>query len=151
LSIGAFKSSPILNIINITGSKSLEKRRIKHTLEYSSKTLIATKNPISVILRNSINQFRNNDLNNLGTRTATYASDLNIIFTNQLNLQISEQPPWINSNLLIYFNLTAHTKKETDSNIYKPNFFDFKNSLPPHHEIYVDASKNTEGTAIAII
>jgi len=42
-------------------------------------------------------------------------------------------------------------KKETDSIIYKPNFFDLKNSLPPHHEIYVDASKNTEGTAIAII
>ncbi|KAL4092073.1 hypothetical protein QTP88_026645 [Uroleucon formosanum] len=95
LSIGAFKSSPVLSIINITGSKSLEKRRIKHTLEYSSKTLIATKNPISTILRNSINQFQNNDINNLGTRTATYASDLNISFTNQLNPQASEQPPWI--------------------------------------------------------
>ncbi|KAL4103315.1 hypothetical protein QTP88_018692 [Uroleucon formosanum] len=111
LSIGAFKSSPVLSIISITGSKSLEKRRIKHTLEYSSKTLIATKNPISTILRNSINQFQNNDINNLGTRTATYASDLNISFTNQLNPQASEQPPWITSNLLIYFNLTAHKKK----------------------------------------
>ncbi|KAL4085149.1 hypothetical protein QTP88_027441 [Uroleucon formosanum] len=67
LSIGAFKSSPVLSIISITGTKSLEKRRIKHTLEYSSKTLIATKNPISTILRNSINQFQNNDINNLGT------------------------------------------------------------------------------------
>ncbi|KAL4143546.1 hypothetical protein QTP88_005865 [Uroleucon formosanum] len=151
LSIDAFKSSPVLSIINITGSKSLEKRRIKHTLEYSSKTLIATKNPISTILRNSINQFQNNDINNLGTRTATYASDLNISFTNQLNPQASEQPPWITSNLLIYFNLTAHKKKETDSYIYKSNFFNLKNSLPPHQEIYIDASKNTEGTAIAII
>ncbi|KAL4148403.1 hypothetical protein QTP88_002656 [Uroleucon formosanum] len=154
LSIGAFKSSSVLSIINITGSKSLEKRRIKHTLEYSSKTLIATKNPISTILRNSINQFQNNDINNLGTRTATYASDLNISFTNQLNPQASEQPPWITkitSNLLIYFNLTAHKKKETDSYIYKSNFFNLKNSLPPHQEIYIDASKNTEGTAIAII
>ncbi|KAF0763991.1 RNase H domain-containing protein [Aphis craccivora] len=42
-------------------------------------------------------------------------------------------------------------KKETDSFIYKSNFFDLKNSLPPHQEIYIDASKNTEGTAIAII
>ncbi|KAL4148841.1 hypothetical protein QTP88_002988 [Uroleucon formosanum] len=151
LSIGAFKSSPVLSIINITGSKSLEERRIKHTLEYSSKTLIATKNPISTILRNSINQFQNNDINNLGTRTATYASDLNISFTNQLNPQASEQPPWITSNLLIYFNLTAHKKKKTDSYIYKSNFFNLKNSLPPHQEIYIDASKNTEGTAIAII
>jgi len=150
LSIGAFKSSPVLSIINITGSKSLEKRRIKHTLEYSSKTLIATKNPINAILRNSINQFQNNDINNLGTRTATYALDLNIIFTNQLNPQVSEQPPWNTSNLLIYFNLTAHKKKK-DSYIYKSNFFDLKNSLPPHQEIYIDASKNTEGTAFAII
>ncbi|XP_060858335.1 uncharacterized protein LOC132935733 [Metopolophium dirhodum] len=151
LSIGAFKSSPVLSIINITGSKSLEKRRIKHTLEYSSKTLIATKNPFSTILRNSINQFQNNDINNLGTRTATYASDLNITFTNQINPQVSEQPPWITSNLLIYLNLTEHKKKETDSYIYKSNFFDLKNSLPPHQEIYIDAYKNTEGTAIAII
>ena len=42
-------------------------------------------------------------------------------------------------------------KKEIDSNIYKSNFFDLKISLPPHREIYEDASKNTEGTAIAII
>jgi hypothetical protein len=54
ISNGAFKRSPVLSIINLTGSMSLEKKRIKHTLEYVARIIIATKNPISTILKNSI-------------------------------------------------------------------------------------------------
>jgi len=52
MSIGAFKSRPVLSVINLTGSMTIKKRRIKQKLEYSTRTIIATKNPISTVLRN---------------------------------------------------------------------------------------------------
>ena len=93
ISIGAFKSSPVLSIINLTSSILLEKRRIKNILENTARIIIAIKNPTSTILKNSISQGLNNNLNNLGTQTVTYASDLNIDFTNLLSHQKFEQPP----------------------------------------------------------
>jgi ribonuclease HI len=53
-------------------------------------------------------------------------------------------------NQFIYFDL-LYFNSETHINTYISIFRNLKNNLSPHWEIYVDASKNTEGTAISII
>jgi len=76
------------------------KKRLYHTLEYFTRTIIAAKYPISAILRNSIDQYQNNNLNN----HANYASDLNIVFYKSAQLPTF----WTASmdpNQFIYFDL----------------------------------------------
>jgi len=74
--------------------------KIKNILENLDRIIIVTKNPISTILKCSINQGQNNNLNKLGTGATVYALDLNIDFTNLINYQEFKQDTL---NQFIYF------------------------------------------------
>ncbi|KAE9521282.1 hypothetical protein AGLY_018301 [Aphis glycines] len=131
LAIGAFKSSPVESIYNISSEPPLWIRRIKIALNFAARL---TRNNNEKLIPEHIKQI---------------ITKFELDFSNMIKNSIKQAPPW-STKIYITVELSENKKKETSPEIFKNLFHDLKSNLIGQ-DIYTDASKSEQGVGIAII
>lgn len=155
LSIGAFKSSPIISLHSLTGEPPLHFRRLKLSLNYIAR-ILSTPNNSTIHFLNK-NRFSNTYEHNpklrkpLGLRIQQEMMEINIVANEICQRENCQIPTCKQPNYRVDTSLTIHSKKETSNIFYNNLFNELIHSSSSSTQIYTDASKTEMGIGLAIV
>ncbi|KAL4104307.1 hypothetical protein QTP88_019608 [Uroleucon formosanum] len=155
LSIGAFKSSPIISLLSLTGEPPLHFRRLKLSLNYIAR-ILSTPNNSTILFLNK-NRFSKIYEHNpklrrpLGLRLQQEMMEINIVANEICQRENCQIPTWKQPNYRVDTSLSVHSKKETSNIIYNNLFNELIHSYSTSTQIYTDASKTEMGIGLAIV
>ncbi|XP_050066012.1 uncharacterized protein LOC126555090 [Aphis gossypii] len=155
LSIGAFKSSPIISLHSLTGEPPLHFRRLKLSLNYIAR-ILSTPNNSTIHFLNK-NRFSNIYEHNpklrkpLGLRIQQEMMEINIAANEICQRENCQIPTCKQPNYRVDTSLTIHSKKETSNIFYNNLFNELIHSSSSSTQIYTDASKTEMGIGLAIV
>lgn len=125
-STGAFKSSPIISLLSLTGEPSLQFRRTKLLLNNIARIISTPDNSTIYFLNekrfSTIYEHSSKLRKPLGLRLQKEMKDINIVHNEICQRKNSQIPIWHQPNFLVDTSLTEHSKKETPSTIYNNLF-----------------------------
>ncbi|KAE9525443.1 hypothetical protein AGLY_014243 [Aphis glycines] len=154
-SIGAFKSSPIVSLLSLTGEPPLQYRRTILSLNYIARILSSPENSTIHFLNKK--RFSNIYEHNpklrrpLGLRLLKDMMDINIEYNEICQRESSLIPTWQQPNYLVDTSLKEHLKKETPNTIYNNLFNELIHTSNTSTQIYTDASKTEMGIGLAVV
>lgn len=154
IATGAFKSSPVISILNEAGEESLEERRHKFLLSYAVS--LADKpqhSAYSHIFQTSTEQ------NNLHIKNTTPLQIKINNILNNINFQLPNihihtfhtTPPWLHTKLFINDQLSKYKKSDTPPDQYRAMFEDIKHQYGNFKFYYTDASISSNVCRIAAV
>jgi len=154
-SIGAFKSSPIVSMLSLTGETFLQFRRTKLSLSYIARILSTLENSTIHFLNrkrfSAIYEHNSKLRKPLGLRLQKEMTDINIVFNEICERENSQIPTWKQSNYLVDTSLSVHSKKETPNITYSNLFDELIHTSNTSTQIYTDASKTEMGIGLAVV
>ncbi len=155
LSLGAFRTSPIISLYALTKESSLEDRRTKLSMQYFTK-LSSNKNntAYNTIFRQDntiLYETKPNAIKPFGIRIRPYIDSANIEYNNIAQFTIPDTPPWILQSPEIILDLTQYKKENTMPNLYVQKFFEILENFPEYSCIYTDGSKCQNKVASAAV
>jgi len=155
LSIGAFKSSPIISLLSLTGEPPLHFRILKLSLNYIAR-ILSTPNNSTILFLNK-NRFSKIYEHNpklrrpLGLRLQQEMMEINIVANEICQRENCQIPTWKQPNYRVDTSLSVHSKKETSNIIYNNVFNELIHSSSTSTQIYTNASKTEMGIGLAIV
>ncbi|XP_060871928.1 uncharacterized protein LOC132946087 [Metopolophium dirhodum] len=154
-SIGAFKSSPIVSLLSLTGEPSLQHRRTKLSLNYIARIFSSPENSTIHFLNkkrfSNIYEHNSKLRKPLGLRLQKEMMDINIEINEICQHESSLIPTWKQPNYLVDTSLTEHLRKETPNTIYNNLFNELIHTSNTSTQIYTDASKTEMGIGLAVV
>ncbi|XP_016658134.1 uncharacterized protein LOC107883144 [Acyrthosiphon pisum] len=154
-SIGAFKSSPIVSLLSLTGEPPLQYRRTKLSLNYIARILSSPENSTIHFLNKkrflNIYEYNSKLRRPLGLRLQKEMMDINIEYNKICQRESSLIPTWQQPNYLVDTSLTEHLKKETPNTIFNILFNELIHTSNTSTQIYTDASKTEMGIGLAVV
>lgn len=154
LATGAFRTSPIKSLQNITNEKPLSYRRTQLTLNYAINLASSPKHPsFNYIFTNKNNILKFKQLSNpFNTNIHNAILNLNSTLPQAtLGKSVSQIPPWEINEPICNLELAQYTKEETHPDVYKKNFIRIQHQYKHHREIYTDASKTNDLVGAAVV
>ncbi|KAE9528885.1 hypothetical protein AGLY_012460 [Aphis glycines] len=154
-SIGAFKSSPIVSLLSLTGEPPLQYRRTILSLNYIDRILSSPENSTIHFLNkkhfSNIYEYNPKLRRPLGLRLLKEMMDINIEYNEICQRESSLIPTWQQPNYLVDTSLKEHLKKETPNTIYNNLFNELIHTSNTSTQIYTDASKTEMGIGLAVV
>lgn len=153
LATGAFCTSPVTSIQNLTGEMPLSLRRKILAAKHIIKTANNEQHPLFehlFIKRN--NKITLKQRNTLQTYSYNIFDSINIPFPKTIQGKtINPLPPWLQIKPNINLELTKYHKDETNTMLYHQEYLKIKDSFREHVQYYTDASKNHKQVGAAVV
>lgn len=155
ITVGAFRTSPILSILSEAIEPPLKIRRMSSSIQLATRLASTPQNPAFSYTPSEkyISKFKSKPRvpPPFYYRIHIYEQELGINTRTTMNKKIHNIPPWTIPEIETNFELLKHNKKDTDHHVLKSLFYDLVNKLVDSVHIYTDGSKTDRGSGCAVI
>lgn len=147
MSLGAFRSTPINNMLFEANIPSIELKRNLTTAKLSKSLLNSSDTPLANIIKHC-KISSNKKIKSSIERSILILKSDNLPYLPQKITFL--QPPWLFPQYSINTSLRIHNKQITPPHIYRQHFSRLKNEYNNHTFIYTDGSRQNNVTGYAI-
>jgi len=155
LCLGAFRTSPVLNLHVEANEMPLELRRRKLAAQYCLKVSADTSNPaVDCIFNKRFTTFFHrypSQIRPLGFHVSSDWRAIHFAQKDILPVVTPSHPPWLYSKPVLDLSLNKHAKSDTSPEIFQSNFMAVCDELSDYHHIYTDGSKMNNSVAAAAV
>ena len=154
LSLGAFRTSPIESMLVLAKEPSLTLRRIKLSLQYTTKLAACPTNSTydMVFTPDFVARYESRPaaIRPLGLRISTYLNILGFEGDHIFELRVPDFPSWVLPSPEINFQLAELKKSSTNPITFQEMFNTIRLRYHSHKFLYTDGSKDGSRTAFAV-
>lgn len=150
MSLGAFRTSPINNILFESGQMTIEDYRDFSIAKLSKSILVKDHFPLSKLLEKTIHLKYFEKYQSVLSKIVCFCKSHDIPF-NVRQPVTNNRPNWIFNNSTIITSLNNLSKSTTNPILYQSEFREIKNTLNDHTFIFTDGSKSDLTITYSII
>lgn len=149
-SLGAFRTTPIRNMIFEADVMSIEQYRDFATAKLFKSIILSDRFPLSNLLRKALHLKTFFDIPSTLTRVVEFCHEFNIPFNISLR-SLKGNPNWKLDLATIDTSLNDMRKHSTNPEIYRQRFIELQNRFVDHKFIYTDGSRSDKGVGYSIV
>lgn len=150
LTLGAFRTTPIRNLIFEADTMTIEQHRDFATAKLFKSIMFNDRYPVSKVLNKSLNQKKIPKIPSTLSRIIQFSKKLNLPF-NTIQPSLNKSPNWTINLSTIDTSLNENKKSSTDNTIYQQRFNEIQHKLNDHSFLYTDGSRTENGVSYGVV
>ena len=155
LSLGAFRTTPVLSLEAECGEPSLTLRREKLSLRYIARLSGNPENPnyksLFYLKHRDLFERKPNVIKPITLRCSANLAKIGFDHKNTASFQYPETPPWTFHKFDVIFHLNQFPKESTNPDLFLSEFRKLKSDFQDSLHIYTDGSKLNNLSASAAV